>query len=58
MRRALAGLEGIKSIKLRFEDKEFDVTYIPKLTDPEKMVEAIQGVGFEANVVSGEEGGQ
>ncbi len=51
MRRALEGLEGIESVTMRFEDKEFDIVHDGQVTVA-KMIEAVADAGFEASLVS------
>ena len=47
MRRALEGLAGVETTKLRFDAGAFDVTYDPAKVKPEEMVAAVKKAGFQ-----------
>lgn len=54
--RALAGLPGIKKAEVSFAEGKAWVTYDPSQVAVERMVRAIDGVGFVARPLSGDEG--
>jgi copper chaperone CopZ len=53
VQRALEGLEGVASVEMRFDDKEFDVVHGTAVTS-EKLVAAVKAAGFKASLVSQE----
>lgn len=48
VKRALAGLPGIKKAEVSFDEGKAWVTYDPSRVRVEQMVQAIDGVGFVA----------
>ena len=50
MQRALEGLEGVASVTMRFEDKEFDIVHGGQVTAAQ-MIEVVAAAGFEASLV-------
>ena len=51
MRRALEGLEGVESVELRYDDREFDIVHASAVTEA-ILVEAVKAAGFESTLVS------
>ena len=51
MQRALEGLEGVTSVDMRFDDKEFDVVH-GEGVPPEKLIETVVAKGFKATLVT------
>ncbi len=50
MQRALEGLDGVESVAMRFDDREFDVVHDAAATTA-KMIEAVKAAGFESSTV-------
>ena len=51
MQRALEGLEGVESVEMRFDEREFDVVHRSTVTTA-KIIEVVESAGFEASMVS------
>ncbi len=53
MQRALEGLEGVASVGMRYEDKEFDIVYDGRVTVA-KVIEVVAAAGFKSSLVQQE----
>jgi len=53
VQRALEGLDGVESVAMRFDDREFDVVHAERVT-PEDLIEVVVAKGFSASMVPDE----
>jgi len=45
-------LDGVKTVEASYEKKQARVTYDPKIVTPERIIQAIQELGYSARIVS------
>ena len=49
VRQALTQVEGMISVEVSYEKEHADVRYDPELTDPDKLIAAVDAIGFTAS---------
>ncbi len=47
-------VDGVVAAEVSFDDERADVRYRPGLVEPEALIEAIVGAGFQASVIDSE----
>lgn len=51
MRQALLDVDGVTRAEVSLDEKRADVGYRAELVNPQKLVEAVDGAGFEASLL-------
>ncbi|MHC5021261.1 MAG: heavy-metal-associated domain-containing protein [Planctomycetota bacterium] len=49
MKQALEGHAGVTAVTMRFDDKQYDVTFDAAKTNPGALVATVKEAGFEAS---------
>lgn len=51
MRQALLEVTGVVNVNVSYSDKRANIQYEPRVVKPERLIAAIDGVGFTASLM-------